>query len=140
MEAPFRFKIDALSDLERLLTAIVASPDLVPGSLALTEGMELLAEQFAAEGRHQPPGSALALFRELWECPLREQRPRFLRLEAQVLVPPPAALSLRVDVPTRDAFPRWIDAEGSRDAAALAHLLDIYRRLSQASRLPFIAV
>ncbi len=140
MEAPFRFKIEALPDLERLLTAIGASPDLIPGSLALTEGMDLLAEQFAAEGRRQPPGSVLTLFRELWECPLHEQRPRFLRLEAQVLAPPPAGLSLRVDVPTIDTFPRWIDAEGSRDAAALAHLLDIYQCLSQASRLPFIAV
>ena len=140
MEAPFRFAIQNLQDLEKLLAALEASPDLVPGSLSLTEGMDLLTEQFAAEGRRRPPRSMLALFRVLWRRPLQAQRPRFLRLQAQVLVPPPPMLSLRVDVPTVDAFPRWIDAEGSRGPAELAHLLDIYRRLSQVSQLPFIAV
>ncbi len=140
MEAPFRFTIQNLHDLEKLLAALDASPDLVPGSLRLTEGMDLLVEQFAAEGRRRPPRDSLAVFRALWRRPLQAQRPRFLRLEAQVLTPPPQMLSLRVDVPTRDAFPRWIDAEGSRDATESAHLLDIYRRLSQASQLAFIAV
>jgi hypothetical protein len=140
MEAPFRFKIEGLQDLEKLLAALDASPDLVRGSMRLTEGMDLLAEQFAAEGRRKPPRSILALFRALWKSPLQAQNPRFLRLEARVLAPPPPVLSLRVDVPTVDAFPRWVDAEGSRDPAEMAHLLDIYRRLSQASQLPFLAV
>jgi hypothetical protein len=140
MEAPFRFRIQDLQDLERFLAAVDASPDLVPGSLGLTEGMDLLAEQFAAEGRCRPPANILTLFRALWDRPLQAQRPRFLRLEARVLAPPPPLLSLRLDVPTVDALPRWIDADGSRDAAELAHVLDIYRRLSQASELPFIAV
>src|SRR5512136_1059812 len=117
MEAPFRFTIQNLQDLERLLAALDASSDLVPGSLRLTEGMDLLVEQFAAEGRRRPPRDILAVFRALWRRPLQAQRPRFLRLEAQVLAPPPQTLSLRVDAPTPDALPRWVDAEGSRDAA-----------------------
>ncbi len=140
MEAPFRFTIHDLHDLEKLLAALEASPDLVPGSLRLTEGFDLLAEQFKIESRQEPPRDVLSLFRTLWQKPLRAQRPRFLRLEAHVLAPPPLILSLRVDVPTLDAFPHWVDAEGSRDAKDLARLLDIYRHLSQASQLTFITV
>ena len=140
MEAPFRFPLGNLDDLEKLLAALDASPDLVPGSLRLTEGLDLLAEQFATEGRRKPPGDMVRLFRALWRRPLQAQHPRFLRLEAQVREPPPRVLSLRVDVPTVDALPRWVDAEGSRDAKELARLLEIYRRLSQATRIPFISV
>jgi hypothetical protein len=140
MEAPFRFTIQNLQGLEKLLTALDTSPDLIPGTLELTEGMDLLAEQFAEEGRCPPANRIPALFRELWQCPLQAQRPRFLRLEAKVLAPPPDVLSVRVDVPTVDALPRWVDAEGSRDPAETAHLMEIYRRLSEASQLPFFAV
>ncbi|MGE5262937.1 MAG: hypothetical protein ACM3S0_06115 [Acidobacteriota bacterium] len=140
MEAPFRFPLKNLDDLEKLLAALDASPDLVPGSLRLTEGLDLLAEQFATEGRRKPRGGIVGLFRALWRRPLQAQRPRFLRLEAEVRQPPPRVLSLRVDVPTIDALPRWVDAEGSRDAKELARLLEIYRLLSQATRIPFISV
>ena len=84
MEAPFRFPLQNLGDLEKLLGALNASPDLVPGSLRLTEGLDLLAEQFTAEGRRKLPGDMVRLFRALWRRPLQTQRPRFLRLEAQV--------------------------------------------------------
>src|SRR5512142_2226199 len=100
MEAPFRLPLKNLGDLEKLLGALNASPDLVPGSLRLTEGLDLLAEQFTAEGRRKLPGNMVRLFRALWRRPLQTQRPRFLRLEAQVREPPPHVLSLRVDVPT----------------------------------------
>ncbi len=140
LEAPFRFPIKDQSDLEKLLAALAASPDLVPGSLRVSEGLDLLAEQFAEEKRKRPPREITALFRALWNKPLQAQRPRFVRLQAQVREPPPAALSLRVDVPTIDAMPRWVDAEGSRDAAELERLLEIYRRLSQASQLSLISV
>ena len=140
MEAPFRFPLKNLDDLEKLLAALDASPDLVPGSLRLTEGMDLLAGQLAAEGRRKPRGGIVGLFRALWRRPLQAQRPRFLRLEAGLREPPPRVLSLRVDVPTVDAFPRWVDAEGSHDAKELARLLEIYRRLSQATQIPFNSV
>ncbi len=140
MEAPFRFMIQNLRDLEKLLAALDASPDLVRGSVRVTEGFNLLVEQFATEGRGQPPRDILALFRALWQRPLQTQHPRFLRLEAQGHEPPSLVLSLRIDVPTTEAYPRWIDAEGSRDASQSARLLAIYRRLSQASQLPLITV
>ncbi len=140
LEAPFRFPIKDLNELERLLVALAASPDLVPGSLHVTEGLDLLAEQFAREKRKPPSREIPALFRTLWNQPLQQQRPRFLRLEAQVREPPPPIISLRINVPTVEAMPRWVDAEGSRDAAELERLLAIYRRLSQATQLPLIAV
>ncbi len=140
MEAPFRFPIKDLVDLEKLLAALAASPDLVPGSLRVTEGLDLLAGQLAQEKRPRPPRKVGALLRVLWNKPLRAQRPRFLRLEAQVREPPPTTLSLRMEVPTIEGKPRWVDAEGSRHAAELSRLLAIYRRLSQDTHLPLITV
>ncbi len=139
VEAPFRFPIRDFTDVERLLTALAKSPLLVPGSLHLIEGADLLARQLAEEqrgsrvlpGQARTPAGLIALFRTLWTHPLTAQRPRFLRLEASLSADPALSLSLRLDAPTVDALPRWVDLEGSRDPAVLARLLAVYRAVGQ---------
>jgi hypothetical protein len=148
MEAPFRFPIQGIEDLERLVTVLAQSPLLVPGSLRLTEGIDLLAQQFAAEGCNaqdllvhaDSAGGITSLFRALWACPLFTRRPRFLRMEAIPAADPTTVLSLRVSVPTVDDRPRWVDVEGSRDRVKLAQLIGLYRALGEQAGLELYEV
>src|SRR5512143_2191871 len=128
MEAPFRFPIIGLTDVERLLDALAASPYFVAGSLRLAEGRELLAEQLRSEGRHDilpladTPSDLQELMRALWQQPLQSQHPHFLRFNAKLAADPAIEFSMRIDVPTSGDWPRWIDLEGSRDPAILTRL------------------
>lgn len=146
MEAPFRFPISGLSDMERLLEILTTSPGVVPGSLRLVEGQELLIEQLAAEGRLQvllpvlSSGNFQELIRVLWQQPLCAQHPRYLRFNARLRVDPDLEFSMRIDVPTTGDWPRWVDLEGSRDPAALARLRKIYKAIGQETHLNLLEV
>ncbi len=149
LEAPFRFPIKGLADVEQLFQALQSSPHLVAASLRLTEGADLLAQQLAGEKRGgdqallhraQQQGAWTSLLRALWEHPLATQRPRFLRFEAELAANPAVTLSIRIDVPVLDARPRWINAEGSRDPVQQSQLIAVYRALAQASGLAFVEV
>ncbi len=150
MEAPFRFPITGFADVERLLDVLATSPELVPSSLWLAEGQELLEEQLACEGRLGALKQALyrgdfrRLLRALWRHPLEAQRPRFLRLNAKLSavtgVPGSGAFSMRINVPAAGALPRWIDLEGSRDPAVLAHLRAIYASIGREAKLTLLEV
>ncbi len=150
MEAPFRFPITGFADVERLLKVLAASPELVPGSLYLAEGQDLLEEQLACEGRLGALKPALykgdfrRLLRALWQQPLEVQRPRFLRFNAKLSPGTSAAgsgaFSMRIPGPTAAALPRWIDLEGSRDPAMLAHLRAIYASIGREAKLTLLEV
>ncbi len=155
MEAPFRFAITGFADVERLLDVLAASPELVPGSLYLAEGQELLEEQLACEGRlgYLKPalsrGDFRRLLRALWQRPLEAQRPRFLRFYAKLAnaklsagndAVGSSAFSMRINVPTTGALPRWIDLEGSRDPAVLAHLRATYASIGREAKLTLLEV
>ncbi len=150
MEAPFRFPITGFTDVERLLDVLAASPDLVPGSLWLADGQELLEEQLACEGRLGALKPALSrgnfrkLLRALWQQPLEAQRPHFLRFNAKLSAVTDAvesgAFSMRIHVPTTSALPRWIDLEGSRDPAVLARLRAIYASIGREAKLTLLEV
>ncbi len=146
MEAPFRYPIAGLADVERLLNVLAASPHLVPGSLRLAEGRDLLAEQLAAEGRPEvlpaadPAGGFVELVRALWEQPLGAQRPRFLRFNAELAGDPGVECSMRMDVPSSGDWPRWIDLEGSRDPVALVRLRWLYQSIAHDAQLAFLEV
>ncbi len=146
MEAPFRYPIAGLEDVERLFDILAESPDLVSGSLRFSEGQELLVEQLKAEGRLralQPAiktGNFRKLVRALWHQPLLAQHPRFLRFNAQLMADPTVEFSMRINVPTTGNWPRWVNLEGSRDPAALARLRAIYVSIGQDARLPLLEV
>ncbi len=146
MEAPFRYPIAGLADVERLLNVLAISPHLVPGSLRLAEGEDLLAEQLAAEGRPEvlkaadTAGDFIELVRTLWAQPLGAQRPRFLRFNAALASDSGVEFSMRVDVPSSGDWPRWIDLEGSRDPAALAHLRPLYQSIARDAQVAFLEV
>ncbi len=150
MEAPFRFPISGFADVERLLHVLSASPELVPGSLYLAEGQELLEEQLACEGRlgYLKPalssGDFRRLLRALWQQPLEAQRPRFLRFNAKLSAATNAAgsgaFSMRINVPATGALPRWINLEGSRDPAVLACLRAIYASIGREAKLTLLEV
>ncbi len=155
MPAPFRFPIDGLADVERLLDVLAASPELVHGSLYLAEGQELLEEQLACEGRLGAFKPALSrgdfrkLLRALWQHPLKAQRPRFLRFHAKLANAKLSAVtdaagsgtfSMRINVPTTGALPRWIDLEGSRDPAQLARLREVYQSIGREAQLVLLEV
>lgn len=146
MEAPFRFPITGLVDLERLLDILATTSQLVPGSLRLAEGLGLLVEQLNCEGRLEDLSPALSsgnyqeLLRRLWQQPLESQHPRFLRFNAQVAGDPGFELSMRVDVPTTGAWPRWVDLEGSRDPERLASLRKVYRSIGREAQLALLEI
>jgi hypothetical protein len=146
MEAPFRYPIAGLADVERLLDVLATSPHLVPGSLRLAEGGDVLAGQLAAEGRPEilPAADAgvsfIPLLRALWEQPLGAQRPRFLRFNAELAADPGVACSMRIDVPSTGRWPRWIDLEGSRDPAVLLRLRTLYQSIADDARLTLLEV
>ncbi len=150
MEAPFRFLITGFADVERLLDVLATSPELVPGSLYLAEGQDLLEEQLACEGRlgYLKPALSRGDFRRLlhalWRQPLKAQRPRFLRFNAKLSPVTGAAgsgaFSMRINVPTTASLPRWIDLEGSRDPAMLAHLRAIYASIGREAKLTLLEV
>jgi hypothetical protein len=146
LEAPFRYPIASLEDIERLLGILAASPQLVPGSLRLAEGQELLVEQLKSERRvkHFMPliksGDFPNMVRALWEKPLRTQRPRFLRINAKLAADPNIELSLRIDVPTTGNLPRWVDLEGNRDPAVLAHLRMVYQEIARDAQLRLLEI
>ncbi len=145
MEAPFRFPITGFADVERLLHVLSASPELVPGSLYLAEGQDLLEEQLACEGRlgYLKPALSRGDFRRLlhalWRQPLKAQRPRFLLFHAKLSAVTDAVgsdtFSMRIRVPVTGALPRWIDLEGSRDPAVLARLRSIYTSIGREAKL-----
>lgn len=132
MEAPFRYPISDLADVERLLEALAKSPELVPGSLRLAEGQELLVEQLRFEGRLEAllpaitSGDFKEVIRALWQQPLLSQHPRYLRFNAILATDPGVEFSMRIDVPTTGHWPRWIDLEGSRDPGNLNRLRTTY--------------
>ena len=146
MEAPFRFPIAGLADLERLFDVLATSPHLVACSLRFAEGREMLAEQLACEGRAEVLPSADAcgdfrgLVRALWEQPLCSQHPRFLRFNAKLAADPSVEFSMRIDVPAEGAWPRWVDLEGSRDRAVLALLRTTYQAIGRDVRLTLLEV
>jgi len=146
MEAPFRFPIAGLADVERLLDVLAKSPHLVPGSLRLAEGRELLAEQLALEGRPEilvtvdKSGDFRELVRTLWKQPLHAQHPRFLRFNAKLSADQAAEFSMRIDVPTTGDWPRWVDLEGSRDPAALTRLRTVYASIGREAHLTLLEV
>lgn len=146
MEAPFRFPISGLPDVERLLSLLTKSPGIVPGSLRLAEGQELLVEQLLAEGRLEAllpvltSGNFNELIRILWQQPLGAQRPRFLRFNARHKLDAGLEFSLRIAVPSSGVWPRWIDLEGSRDPATLTSLRKIYSAIGRKAQLNLIEV
>ncbi len=146
MEAPFRFPITGLADVERLFEVLSTSPSVVSNSLRLTEGQDLLTDQLIAEGRLKEFKSVLTggnfqkLFHLLWQKPLREQHPRYLRFNAASRFDPDLEFSLRIDVPTISRLPRWVDLEGSRDPTALASLRKTYRVIGQEAQLNLVEV
>ena len=149
MEAPYRFIIANLQDLENFFATLANSPDIVPHSLRLSEGAELLEKQLEREGRPsdrvlvsqaQTITGILALLRELWNHPLSAQQPRFLRFNATLASAPHTTLSVRIDVLTIESLPHWVDAEGDRDPVANSRLIAAYHRLSETSRLRFVQV
>ncbi len=146
MEAPFRYPIAGLADVERLLVVLATSPHLVPGSLRLAEGRDLLGEQLSAEGRPEAlapadtAGDYGELLRALWEQPLSAQRPRFLRFNAKLADEAGGEFSMRIDVPSTGAWPRWVDLEGSRDPAVLARLRTLYRSIGHDAALTLVEV
>ncbi len=146
MEAPFRYPIAGLADVERLLNVLGTSPQLVAGSLRLVEGRDLLTEQLTTEGRPDvlpaadTADSFAELVRALWEQPLGAQRPRFLRFNAELAGDPGVECSMRIDVPSTGDWPRWIDLEGSRDPAVLVRLRTLYRSIAHDAQLAFLEV
>ncbi len=149
MEAPFRFPITSFSNVERLLSALASSPDFVAGSLRLTEGTDLLARQLTEEKRRDDldrlarantAAGIEALLRSLWEHPLTAQRPRFLRIEASLAAKPSIPLSLRINVPTREALPRWIDLDVDRDLQVREQQLQALQSIGESAGLKLVAV
>src|SRR5574340_826702 len=146
MEAPFRFPIKDLIDLERLVDTLATSTQIVPGSLRLAEGQELLVEQLTAEGRLEEISPVLRslnykrLMRKLWQRPLQAQHPRFLRFNAQITDAPGLEFSMRINVPTTASLPRWVDLEGSRDKEQLARLRKVYQLIGVEANLSLLEV
>lgn len=146
MEAPFRFPISGLADIERLLQILATSRSIVPGSLRLAEGRELLEEQLTAEGRLESllplitAGNFQELVRLLWQQPLGAQRPRYLRFNARLKADAELELSMRITMPTSGNWPRWIDLEGSRDPATLARLRKVYKAIGKKAQLNLLEV
>jgi hypothetical protein len=149
VEAPFRFMITSLSDVEFLLSTLADAPFIALNSLRLTEGAELLEKRLSLEQRPsdrdlvaqaQTLTGIQSLLRALWNRPLTVQEPRFLRFDAKLLANPKVSLSLRIDVPTVESFQRWVDAEGSRDPSTQKQLLAAYHALSEVSHLRFVEI
>lgn len=146
MEAPFRYPITGLADVERLLDNLATSPHFVPGSLRIAEGQELLIEQLTTEDRvvvflmAHMTSDFRVLMRALWQQPLHAQRPRFLRFKARLVSDPSLEISMRIDVPTTGEWPRWVDLEGSRDPAMLARLRTLYKSIGREAQLTLVAV
>lgn len=156
MEAPFRYPIAGLADVQRLLDVVARSRLIVPGSLRLAEGGELLAEQLAAEGRGGDPlpeplavegpgvpaqaGDYRLLLTALWQHPPAASRSRWLRFNATLAGDPGVECSLRIDVPTVGDLPHWVDLEGSHDPAAFARLRSLYASLAREAGLVLLEV
>jgi hypothetical protein len=149
LEAPFRFPIKEFSDVERAFIALATSREVATRSIALTEGADLLVKELRAERRDQDvrlvtqartAADIVVLLRMLWDHPLTEQRPRFLRVEATLTASPSISLSFRIDVPTREASPRWMDVEVDRDPRVRAQQLQVLRTIGQAAGLSLLDV
>ncbi|MBI4785928.1 MAG: hypothetical protein HY782_02645 [Chloroflexi bacterium] len=144
MESLYRFPIRHFEDFERLLIALGTSPALVPGSLRLAEGADLLKEELTAECRHletirldhtNTPGGLIALFRCLWNHPLAIPQPCSIALEAQVAARPSFCISLRLDAPTAAGLPRWVDLGTEHERAAPTRLSRICQALAKSAAL-----
>ena len=144
MESLYSFPIRHFEDFERLLIALGTSPDLVPGSLRLAEGADLLMEELTAECREfdkvrldhtNTPGGLIALFRCLWNHPLAIPHSHSVVLEANLATRPSLCISLRLDVPTVAALPHWVFLEAGHDRAAQTRLNRIYRALAKTAGL-----
>ncbi len=144
MEAPFRFPIESFADVERLFNVLVRSPHVAAGSREMTEGAEMLMQQLMDEKRGDDAAlvrcDCIHLLRVLWGNPLQAQRPRFLRFNAKLATDPAIMLSIRIDVPTRDSIPRWIDAEGNRNPTIQKKLIAVYRAIADEAALKFVIV
>ncbi len=53
LEAPFRFPIKQLADVERAINALATSPEVMAGSVRLVEGADLLSKELLIEPRDQ---------------------------------------------------------------------------------------
>lgn len=144
MEASFRISISGCHDLERLVTALGACHELRPGSLRLTEGVDILAHQLVAECRDkdvlrvdhaQTPGGLIALFRCLWIHPLAHPAPGVLRLEARLLSDPAEGICLFMQIPVVGTLPRWVDATVSGVPAARKRVVAVYRSICRSAGL-----
>ncbi len=144
MEPPFRYPIRDFHDLERLFTAIGACYSLVPGSLRLTEGADVLARFLTEECREhdrlrldhaQTPGGLIGLFRCLWNHPLDAPLPCVLRLEATLKSNPSDHLYILLEVPARGARPCKVLAGVYGDTEAQERLATVYRSIAMAARL-----
>ena len=149
LEAPFRFPIKQLADVERAIHALATFPEVGPGSVRLGEGADLLSKELLAEHRDQEvplvtqaktAADIVVLLRALWDHPLTEQRPRFLRVEAVLAIDPSIRLSLRLDLPTVAARPRWIDIDVARDPQVRERQLQVLRAIGRAVHLDLLAV
>ncbi|MGE5263699.1 MAG: hypothetical protein ACM3S0_09975 [Acidobacteriota bacterium] len=146
MEAFFRIPISGVHDLERLLTAVGACQELLPGSLHLTEGVDILARQLVAECRDkdvlrvdhaQTPGGLIALFRCLWIHPLARPAACVLRLEARLGSNPAEGICLFVEIPAAGRLPRWVDAKVNGAPAARKRAAAVYRSICRCAGLTF---
>ncbi|HEX9077381.1 MAG TPA: hypothetical protein VF932_16450 [Anaerolineae bacterium] len=146
MEASFRFPIKGLNDLELFLTALGACHDLVPGSLRLTGGLDILTQQLAEEcrdhdilrvGHAQTPGGLIALFRCLWIHPLAHPAPCVLQLEARLATDPADIICLFLEIPSVGTLPRSVEATGSNIPAARKRLAAVYRSICRSAGLTF---
>ncbi len=149
LEAPFRFPIREFSDIERGIMALATSRNVTPGSVWLAEGADLLSQELLAEHRTQEvplvaqaktAADIVVLLRALWDHPLAEQRPRFLRVEAVLAIDPSMRLSLRVNVPTVEARPRWMDLDLDRDPHVRERQLQVWQAIGQTAHLELLAV
>jgi hypothetical protein len=149
LEAPFRFPIKEFADVERVLLALIALKEVSTRSIRLTEGADLLSKELLAEHRAQEvalvaqartTADIVVLLRALWDRPIVEQRPRFLRVEATLTQKPSIQLSLRLNIPTREASPRWIDLDVDRNPRIRARQLQVLQAIGRAAHVGLLAV